>query len=983
MRSRPRTSLLAGLAALAAATLVAQPFTGGLSGRVIDERESPIPVGSATLSGPTAPRVASLDDQGGFRFLQVPPGRYTLHIEAPGFAAVVRDDVGVSAGRTTQLEVFLPVAGVAQDVVVQDDTPLVDARKVATGQSFEREQLREIPTARDIWSLAQQVPGVQLDSVNVAGNASATIGGPSLINRGSGNVIYAVDGATITDNFYGFGLNRQNGGTAAYFDFGSIEDLEVVTGGSALDQQSSGVTINVVTKRGTNTLHGSGRFLYASDDWQSNNTPESMVAAGLQSNDTRFIREYGAELGGPLLEDRLWLWASAARQDISLSPTTFSPGEIPIPETTRLTPWSAKLNSQLSSANALTAYFQRSDRLASGLEIAPDRPPETRLDREIPSDFYKLEDSHVFSSDLFAAVFASYLDAANTSTPIGGLDRDKQYYDGSFHNSWEYLRGTTAQKQANLQLSRFFDAGATSHEVKFGFNYRLLDVESASGLPGSQNYGNSDEGFAELTSGKLLTWRTEYWTGTLGDTMTAGNLTLSAGVRFDLQRGRNLPGRSLGNAMFADPCPSPECGDEGFPGLPPVRYHGSEAWQIDFSDWQPRISATYGLGKSRSTLLRASYARYADQLGWVVAFLNGIPFFGGYSYGWNDLNGDHDVQRNEINWNDDRGVVGFDPATLPDLPNRIAPDFRLASSDEVTAGVEQSLGADLAVSATFSYRNTDDLQFPLPVGAGPSTWTYGGQATGTANGFDGFTLHFDEPYYDLALPEAPAGQEAVNRPGASQRYLGVDLSIVKRLSDNWMVRANAGWSSFRQFLTPQSIQNPNNLWSAGGQNDDGGLATGVSPKPNVWLNAGWQFNVSGLYQGPWGLTFGANVYGRQGYPLPYFVTVQTDDVATSSWDLLIDEVDTFRYPDVYQVDLRLQKEFAVGPVTLTPAVELFNATNANALLNAEGKVGDYFAAAPVDCGDGVLRQFCPSGGLNSPIEIQSPRIVRLGIQLSF
>ena len=60
---------------------------------------------------------------------------------------------------------------------------------------------------------------------------------------------------------------------------------------------------------------------------------------------------------------------------------------------------------------------------------------------------------------------------------------------------------------------------------------------------------------------------------------------------------------------------------------------------------------------------------------------------------------------------------------------------------------------------------------------------------------------------------------------------------MKRLSKNWMLRANVGWSRFRQYLSPESIQNPNNLWNWGGQNDDGGIATAVSPKDNVWLNA--------------------------------------------------------------------------------------------------------------------------------------------------
>ena len=90
--------------------------------------------------------------------------------------------------------------------------------------------MTEIPTARDEWSLIQQVPGVLLDTVNVAGNASARVGGPGLTNRGSGNVAYLIDGATVTDNTYGNPFARQNGATNTYFDFSTLQDVEVVTG---------------------------------------------------------------------------------------------------------------------------------------------------------------------------------------------------------------------------------------------------------------------------------------------------------------------------------------------------------------------------------------------------------------------------------------------------------------------------------------------------------------------------------------------------------------------------------------------------------------------------------------------------------------------------------------------------------------------------------------------------------------------------------
>jgi len=762
-----------------------------------------------------------------------------------------------------------------------------------------------------------------------------------------------------------------------YFDFSTLDNVEVATGGSILEQQTSGVTINVVTKRGTNQLKGSARYLYASAAWQSTNTPPE-VEKGLQTNSTRYIREYGGDLGGPVLKDRLWLWAAGSRQDISLNTTTFSLDDIVFPETTILEPWSAKLNAQISRANSAVLYYQRSNRLVYGVGAGPENPIETRTNDAIPTDFYKAEDSNVFSSDSFASIFVSYQHAATSSIPIGGLDKDVQYYDFSFHNTFQYLIAKRPQRQGNIQASKFFNTGGMNHELKLSFNYRQQITDSSSGFPGSQNAGG-DETFngigpvAGISRGVRRIFETQYWGGTLGDTFTTGNLTVAAGVRYDLQQARNRPSSSFANTMFANPCTN--CGADGgsFPGLPEVKYHGSKDWQFQYTNWQPRVSATYALGPGKETVLLASYARFADQIGNLGYYLTGTPGPNGYLFGWNDLNHDRTVQPDEVLFNDFVDYFnGIDPAVLPNVPNQVQSGLKTPATDEVTAGVEHQLANDLGISGAFSYRNTSHLLSQIPIGTSAATYAFGGRAIGSATAADGFTLNFDEPFFDLTLSEPPTGFELTNRPGATQRYLGVDVSVVKRLTDHWMMRGNFGWSSFRQYLTPQSIQNPNNQWEV--QNDNGGVAAGWSPKYNVGTNATWQFNVNGLYQGPWGLNLGANFFGRQGYPNPYYVAVQTHDVANNQVNILIGKVDTHRYPNVYELDLRLQRAFQIGPVTVIPAAEVFNVTNANTVLNSVPNVGYY---------DGDSGEFVQEPHFNQIIEVQSPRIVRLGLQVSF
>jgi hypothetical protein len=821
-----------------------------------------------------------------------------------------------------------------------------------------------------------------------------------------------VDGATITDNTYGSGgaFQRQNGGANTFFDFSTFQDVEVATGGSLLEQQNSGVTINVVTKRGTNALKGSARYLYASNGLQWNNEPQEAIDQGLPTNNTRMIREYGADLGGPIVKDKLWLWAAGSYQTISTNSVTFdsSYGTYSAPETVNLEPWSAKLNWQASNANAVSLYFLRSDRAQSNLGAAPFRPPATQVNLQIPTNFYKAEDSNVFSSDLFGSIFASYqnpdytylgngsLDCAPTSfIPAcdGNPNKDIQYYanpDGSnlsYYNNYYYYYAKDPQKQANVQVSKFFNTGSLNHELKFSFNYRTQIADSASGLPGTQNQGQyyssaSSYQYALLSRGVRSIYRAEYLSGTLGDTIAMGNLTVAAGVRYDLQRAKNLPSTSFANPLFSQPCTG--CGFDNagdFPGLPEIKYQGADSWQFKYTNWQPRVSATYALGEKKNTLLRASYAQFADQLGFLGYYGSGTPISNGYYYYWTDLNGDHNVQRDEVHF--DQGVYSYynsiDPSVLPGQPNTIDPNFKTPLTNEFTVGVDQQLTDTFALSATFSYRNTKNLQQKLASGTSIQTWALVDHATGTAIADNGFTLSFDEPYYALTLENEPPGETLDNRPSATQRYYGVDVSAVKRLSNHWMLRANFGWNSFKQYLTAASIQNPNNLWALGGQNCGGVpqtscLAAGYSGKDSVFINGSWQFNMNGLYQGPLGLDLGVNFFGRQGYPNPYYVRTRARDAANIShtYSILIDQLDTYRYDNVYELDLRLSKTFQLGAVTIIPAAELFNVANSGTVLQRYQRTGTYRNG-----------EFDQSQYFNQILEAQSPRIVRLGIQVNF
>jgi hypothetical protein len=949
---------------------VAQESVGNVYGRAADENGAPIPGASATLAGPGAPKSTATDADGRFRFLAVQPGRYTVTVSMTGFTTLTRENVVVTLGRNTDVDVSMKLSAVAETVTVTSSTPLLDSRKTETGTSFANVELENIPTTRDIYAYMQQVPGIQTDVPNTAGIHTADVGGPSFTSKGSGQSTYVLDGVTITDNSYGNIDGGQNGASPLYFDFQTFEELQISTGGSNLELQTPGATVNVVTKKGTNEIRGSARYYYTSSNWESSNQSAEAKAQNLQTDQIRFARDYGIELGGPLVKDRVWLWGAGSRQDFGLTYTGSDYYGNLLNSDIKIVPWNAKLDAQIVPSNSFNFLFSRSDRSEPNRGAAPNRPPETLRNNTIPVNLYKAEDSQVFSTSLFGSLNFAYLQADYASIPVTPPAVQAEYYNFSWHGNYKYFITSNPQHQVNGTVTKFFNTGNVSHELKFGFGYRHQFNDSASAWPDSQVIGSSST-YAIVTRGVDTKYEQDWVYGFLGDTLTAGNLTVSAGVRYDYQRGKNLPSYGIGNQMFPDILPNATWpGDSGYPFV--------------FKNWEPRISATYAIGKDKKTLARASYSRFADQLSNVVYQLNAFPIAGGAYYYWNDANGDKIVQPTEVDIaSGPQFYYRVNPFTLPNVPNTLAPNFATPITDEYLLGIDQQIMDDFAVSATGTYRRFSKLAFSNPIGTNASTYAYVGNAAGTAVAGNGFTLPFNVPFYGLTLAEQPTGYEILNRPGATQTFWGVEVAMNKRLSNKWMMRASFAWQNWRQHIQPQSILDPNNLWSQGAPNINDGIAVGYG-RDTIWFNASWQFNVSGLYQLPYGFAFAANFFGRQGYPQSYFVRsrIPSDNLvgvlADNRIENTIGHLDTYRLPNVYELDLRLENTFHIGGVSITPMVDLFNVTNQGAVLQRDNEVGSYYAATP-----DTAAYFDPSPTFNQIVETQSPRILRLGIRIAF
>src|ERR1700682_1672205 len=310
MKRCPRRFLMVALCALVAFSAFGQFQTGNLYGKAQAKDGSFLPGVSITLTGVGAPHTTVTDGQGLFRFPNLSPGQYTVKAELSGYGTATRTGLSVSVGQNVDISMTLNPS-MAESITVTAEAPLLDTRKTGTGTSVTKVELEKIPTSRDPWTVMQSVPSVQVDRINVGGSQS----GQQSVYYDKGAQVrdrtWNMDGVNITDM-------GATGSSPLYFDFDSFEEMQITTGGSDPRIETPGVQLNMVTKRGTNDIRGSGRYFYTPGSMQADATVPTEAAYYLAAtNKINFVRDYGAEAGGPVWKDHIWFWAARGDQKIS------------------------------------------------------------------------------------------------------------------------------------------------------------------------------------------------------------------------------------------------------------------------------------------------------------------------------------------------------------------------------------------------------------------------------------------------------------------------------------------------------------------------------------------------------------------------------------------------------------------------------------------------------------------------------------------
>ena len=275
--------------------------TGAIEGTVTDSTGAAVPGVAVKVTSPNliSAQTGTTDDGGRFKILNLPPGRYNVSVEeSKGFSKFEKTEVEVNLSRNTSVEIQLVPAGAQASVTVTDTSgAAVDVTNNTTGSSVSTEQFSNFPTQRTVQSLYSIAPTVARSGLR---DASGRDRDPSVAGSSGPENNYILDGVNTTDPAFG--------GSGANLPFEFVQEVEIKTGGFGAEYgRATGGIFNVITKSGSNELHGDafGYFTTKGFVRDTHNFPFTGSAPnGFSEIDA------GIDVGGPIAKDKLWFFGA-------------------------------------------------------------------------------------------------------------------------------------------------------------------------------------------------------------------------------------------------------------------------------------------------------------------------------------------------------------------------------------------------------------------------------------------------------------------------------------------------------------------------------------------------------------------------------------------------------------------------------------------------------------------------------------------------
>ena len=921
---------------------------GGISGTVMDASGAVLPGATVTLSssqgtvGGSQERIT--DERGAFQFLRLVPGSYSVRAQLPGFRPAEQRNIVVNADNTSRADLTLSIGGLEEGIMVSGQAPLLDTTSALRQTVLTQETLQALPNRVDMWSITRVIPSIVVSKVDVGGSESFQQSGVT-VHGTSTEGAYMVDGMDISNN------DGNGAGVTFYLDPFAYAESNFMAGNSPAEFPRGGLVFNVITKTGTNQVHGGVVFNGSSASMGSDNTSAALKTQLLRNiparvltarpdlkptADIRYLYDSGAWLAGPVLRDKVWFSSSFHHQQIlQYLLGSYNPDGTQVPDDNFLWNNSNKVAWQVTPSSQLS-YFYTIQRkvnghrasttqfVESGATQRNDKTPQlsqakwtsslrSKMVLDISASLIRNRDWQVWPKEAKAEYIAGIDQVTNTVLRILPTYQDTENRRVVFQTGASYFT-TVHDIRAGYQLNQI------SFAPRFYSSANMRAVYRA-GVPDSVNTYNTPL-VSTMRDREMAAYVQDKWRPTR-------KLTVNLGLRLDNNYGWENASCQPQTDFVDARCFEP------LKGVP------------DWTAVNPRFSAIYDVSGDGKTAIKFAANRYIGPVGaGAVARVNPIKVASD-TRRWTacspgqtsacDLNGDLLPQLNELG-----PSSGYDFG----VNQRYAAGNKWPWAREYTIELQRQLPGNILATAGYTRRekkgNLGVRNVSVPTsGYLPVTVT-------EVNSSRSVTVYNQDP--------ATRGKFDYiynNEPSLDSTFNGGDITVEKRLSRGWMLTGGVSLGKnigdiYDRTATGNELNNPNLQFARGIAGND----------------VPFSLRLSGLYELPYQISASATLQHQSGFPEITSVSVGNNTIVLTqgSQTITVSPRGTTRLPDLNQLDASFRRPFRSGGKVVQPRIDFYNLLNSATITSRVNTLGSSYLV---------------------PNSIQRGRLMKLGFSVDF
>jgi hypothetical protein len=893
---------------------------------------------------------------------------YDVTFELSGFQTVKREGVRVIINQTLTVDQQLQVATLQETVTVTGASPIVDTSTTRVGTNFTKELLTEIPNARDIWAAMAQAPGLQMTSYDVGGSRTGTQTGFLSYGFGDQNQT-KVEGIDTTE---------ATSANAGYFDFGSFEEFQVGGSGTGADSFGGGANLTITVKSGGDRFSADWYSDWVGKGQISNNVPDAFRVANQRDEDGFFSStalqrgnpvdhqyDINFNVGGPLYKGKAWFFYSYRLND----QYKYAIGTDVLSRSKLSNNYTFKGTFQITRNNQVIGFLNKRNKLQELRDYAPPLVPIEAARYQASRNYpWKWQWTSVLGSRMFLDVLTGNwynffpLDPTDahgfTSNVVPGrIDTGTNQRTG-YHDAYQDQK--RYKPQFYINMSYFQDGWQGSHDFRFGYDWKRDRRHFGRAQPFDIHYRDLNGAVNELeiyNSPNTSTNDVVYNAVFLSDTWKYNNrLTFNLGLRFE---------------HYVDSFPEQVMTPNGLPQLANwpttlnpnerARYFGFIAPQTVAArevartfNWAPRVGFAYDLSGDNRTVLKGYYGRFYFNSADTIADLENPVGNARLRYQFLDQNGNRllDGPQELGLFRSTQGGAGF--VSVDDNINR-------PYSQEISGHLEREILPGLSGRASYVYKSVRDEYVEVdPTRLAAMTIPIDVRdigVDGVANTSDDQILHLvDRP---ASTPQTRLFTNPTD-PAFDSDFHNIEFAVNRRFANKWMLLTSYAYTWLNQFHA--AVTNTGALDAI-----SEGRTYNWRPNQRLFGDEGketstlWNYKVVGRYVFPYEIGFSGSWKVQSGRQWGRSLSFAFPGDGTQN--VRVEPVTSNRAPTVSIIDFRADKSFTFGRFgRVTGMVDIFNATNANTVINYSTVTGATFKRV---------------------IGILDPRVVRFGVRYEF